>query len=60
MKKDDNIISKGMWGERRNGNWRGMLGDVYRGEKNLTINTIFVSFPRAAAFDISIPFKYEG
>lgn len=53
-------IPKGMWAENHKGVWKGMLGDVHRGEKNLTINTIYITYHQAAAFDFSIPFKYEG
>ncbi|XP_069995008.1 uncharacterized protein [Penaeus vannamei] len=52
--------SDGMWAENHKGVWKGMLGDVHRGEKNLTINTIYITYHQAAAFDFSIPFKYEG
>ncbi|XP_069995009.1 uncharacterized protein [Penaeus vannamei] len=48
------------WGNWENGSWTGMLGDLYREVKNLTVNIISLSPRRAQYFDISVPFYNEG
>lgn len=53
-------IAQGRWGNWENGSWTGMLGDLYREVKNLTVNIISLSPRRAQYFDISVPFYNEG
>lgn len=48
------------WGEVVNGSWVGMLGDVWRGEKNLTFNYFAITEERAKDFDYSVPYYNEG
>ncbi|XP_071519963.1 ionotropic receptor 21a-like [Panulirus ornatus] len=43
-----------------NGSWTGMLGDVYRGEKQMTINYFTVTRQRAQDFDFSVSYFTEG
>ncbi|XP_047494446.1 glutamate receptor ionotropic, kainate glr-3-like [Penaeus chinensis] len=48
------------WGNWENNSWTGMLGDLYREVKNLTVNFISLSPRRAQYFDISVPYYKEG
>ncbi|XP_066958482.1 probable glutamate receptor [Macrobrachium rosenbergii] len=48
------------WGELINGTWIGMLGEVFRGSKNITINYFTVVEDRAKDFDYTAPYFYEG
>lgn len=51
---------KGEWGSLENGTWNGLLGEVYRREKNLTMNYFTVTYQRAKDFDYSTSFYTEG
>lgn len=48
------------WGELENGTWNGLLGMVYRGEKNLTVNYFTVVYDRIQAFDHTATYYSEG
>ncbi|KAK7076580.1 hypothetical protein SK128_011617 [Halocaridina rubra] len=49
-----------MWGEFVNGSWNGLLGEVYRGEKNITVNYFTVVYERTKDFDLTSSYFYEG
>lgn len=53
-------FAKGQWGNWENNSWTGMLGDLSREVKNLTVNFISLSPRRAQYFDISVPYYKEG
>lgn len=48
------------WGEKVNGTWVGMLGDVWRGDKDLAINYFSVTLERVEDFDYSVSHYNEG
>ncbi|XP_071531064.1 probable glutamate receptor [Panulirus ornatus] len=48
------------WGEMENGTWVGLLGEVYRGNKDLTINYFTITHERSQYFDYSVSFHTEG
>lgn len=48
------------WGEIENGTWVGLLGEVYRGRKDLAINYFTITYERAQYFDYSISYHTEG
>lgn len=48
------------WGEKVDGVWKGHLGAVYRGDKNLTVNYFTITGERHQEFDHSVPYFYEG
>lgn len=48
------------WGVLLNHSWVGMLGQVYRGEKNFTLNEFYISPDRYKYFDPSIPYRQDG
>ncbi|XP_064115161.1 glutamate receptor ionotropic, kainate glr-3-like [Macrobrachium nipponense] len=48
------------WGELINGTWIGLLGEVFSGAKNMTINYFTVVENRAKDFDYTAPYFYEG
>ncbi|CAL4082898.1 unnamed protein product, partial [Meganyctiphanes norvegica] len=48
------------WGELDNGSWIGMLGDVFRGKKDLAINYFTVTHERAQYFDHSVSYTQDG
>lgn len=48
------------WGLIENGSWVGVLGMVYRGEKNFSIHPFYLSFDRMQAFDASYNLESEG
>ncbi|XP_071524430.1 probable glutamate receptor [Panulirus ornatus] len=50
----------GNWGELENGTWNGLLGEVYRGEKNITINYFTVVYDRMQDFDHTATYFSEG
>ncbi|KAA0195335.1 Ionotropic receptor 119, partial [Hyalella azteca] len=48
------------WGAYENGTWNGMLGMVYRKEKNFTVNFFVITDQRRAAFDSTVSYWNEG
>ncbi|KAK4303904.1 hypothetical protein Pmani_024111 [Petrolisthes manimaculis] len=49
------------WGELDdNGTWVGLLGEVYRGNKDLAINYFTITHERAQYFDYSVSYLNEG
>ncbi|XP_068227416.1 probable glutamate receptor [Palaemon carinicauda] len=48
------------WGELVNGTWNGLLGEVFSGAKNITINYFTVVEGRVKDFDHTAPYFYEG
>ncbi|CAL4165126.1 unnamed protein product, partial [Meganyctiphanes norvegica] len=54
------VSSDEEWGSLENGSWNGMLGDIYRGEKDLAINYFTITAERAQDFDFSVPYYNEG
>ncbi|XP_053641760.1 glutamate receptor ionotropic, delta-1-like [Cherax quadricarinatus] len=48
------------WGELVNGTWVGMLGDIWRKEKDLTFNYFAITEERSKYFDYSVPYYNEG
>lgn len=54
------VASDDLWGSLENGTWTGLLGDVYRGEKNITINYFTVVYERARDFDYTATYFTEG
>lgn len=51
----------GKWGELENGTtWNGMLGEIYNGHKNITVNYFTVVEERLRYFDVTTPYFYEG
>ncbi|CAL4109985.1 unnamed protein product, partial [Meganyctiphanes norvegica] len=54
------LSSDEKWGSLENGSWNGMLGDVYRGEKDLAINYFTITDERAQDFDFSVSYYNEG
>ncbi|KAK3890320.1 hypothetical protein Pcinc_005702 [Petrolisthes cinctipes] len=49
------------WGELENGtSWNGLLGEVYRGHKNITVNYFTVVEERLRDFDVTATYFYEG
>ncbi|XP_047480207.1 uncharacterized protein LOC125032865 [Penaeus chinensis] len=48
------------WGEIENGTWVGLLGEVYRGRKDMAINYFTITHERAQYFDYSISYHTEG
>ncbi|XP_069998206.1 glutamate receptor ionotropic, kainate glr-3-like [Penaeus vannamei] len=50
------IPPDGFWGELINGTWRGMLGQVVRGEKDFVINGMAVVLDRYRAADFTVPY----
>lgn len=54
------VASDDLWGSMENGSWTGLLGDVFRGEKNITINYFTVVYERARDFDYTATYFTEG
>ncbi|XP_042226822.1 uncharacterized protein LOC121869529 isoform X2 [Homarus americanus] len=50
----------GKWGELENGTWNGLLGEVYRSTKNITVNYFTVVYDRLQDFDHTTTYFYEG
>ncbi|XP_066964504.1 ionotropic receptor 21a-like [Macrobrachium rosenbergii] len=48
------------WGAFKNGSWTGMLGMVYRGDKNFTVNYFVITRERVSAFDATLSYGMEG
>ncbi|XP_071552924.1 glutamate receptor ionotropic, delta-2-like [Panulirus ornatus] len=48
------------WGSLVKGRWNGLLGQIFRGEKNFTISTLFVNAQRQQDFDASVSFITSG
>ncbi|KAG7172891.1 Glutamate receptor ionotropic, delta-2-like 22 [Homarus americanus] len=48
------------WGEIENGTWVGLLGEVYKGNKDLAINYFTITHERTRYFDTSISYLTEG
>ncbi|XP_068228133.1 uncharacterized protein [Palaemon carinicauda] len=48
------------WGELVNGSWNGLLGEVYRGTKNLTVNYFTVVYERSRDFEHTSSYFNEG
>ncbi|KAK7083241.1 hypothetical protein SK128_001427 [Halocaridina rubra] len=48
------------WGECENGSWVGMLGDIWREEKDMAINSLTITEKRARDFDYTFPHFIEG
>ncbi|XP_064114947.1 glutamate receptor ionotropic, kainate glr-3-like [Macrobrachium nipponense] len=50
----------GRWGAYENGTWTGMLGDVWREVKNLTINSFAITEERSRDFAFTGPYYRAG
>lgn len=48
------------WGEIENGTWVGLLGEVYKGNKDLAINYFTITYERSRYFDFSVSYHTEG
>ncbi|XP_050706163.1 glutamate receptor-like [Eriocheir sinensis] len=48
------------WGALSNGSWNGLMGMVERGEKNFTINQLFLTYERGRDFDFSSSLQVFG
>lgn len=48
------------WGDLSNGTWTGLLGELEKGNANLTINFFIPSPERVEYFDSSMPYMSEG
>lgn len=49
-----------LWGELENNSWTGLLGEVAKGNNNMTINFFIQSPERSKYFEASIPYMFEG
>ncbi|MPC71922.1 Glutamate receptor ionotropic, delta-1 [Portunus trituberculatus] len=49
-----------LWGDFENGSWTGMLGMVYQGGKNFTVNYFGYTNKRIEDFDASVSYWMEG
>ncbi|XP_068204035.1 uncharacterized protein [Palaemon carinicauda] len=49
-----------LWGSRINGTWRGMIGEVYRGERDFCINVMGFTDDRTEAVDFSFPYFIDA
>ncbi|XP_045132747.1 ionotropic receptor 21a-like isoform X2 [Portunus trituberculatus] len=50
----------GMWGDLSNGSWRGMIGEVKRGDRDFCINVMSITRDQFRAVDFSVPYNVDG
>lgn len=50
----------GKWGVLENKTWIGLLGQVYRNERDFTVNGFFPSPERLRDFDLSVVYRQDG
>ncbi|XP_064085120.1 uncharacterized protein LOC135200410 isoform X2 [Macrobrachium nipponense] len=49
-----------LWGDLHNGSWRGMIGEVWRGERDFCINVMSLVEDRFQAVDFSVPYFLDS
>jgi len=56
-----NIVRDGRYGkEDENGTWNGMIGEVMRGEADLAVSDLTITYSRERVIDFTFPFMQSG
>ena len=48
------------WGDLINGTWTGMIGQIYRQEKDMTMNAMYYEIDKYTDLDLSIPYSTDA